>query len=221
MKHLVIGHGEVGSALAELLACDWLDVGAGRRTFSTYDVLHIAIPYGSHFLDAVRGYSQLWPDARVVVHSSVPLGTCDILGAIHSPVRGVHPNLLDGLRTFVKFFGGPGASDVASAWPGVARVLQNARTCEALKLWDTTQYGVHIRLMQEIYRYCEIHGLPFDEVYELANATYNHGFAALNRHDVVRPVLAYMGPDIGGHCVLPNAELLGGPVARVVRGGFD
>lgn len=221
MKHIVAGHGEVGTALAEFLGCDWTDLTGSRFTETRYDVLHVAFPYSFGFAAAVEDYRRMFRPTHVVVHSSVPVGTCDALGAVHSPVRGVHPNLFEGLRTFVKFFGGPGAGVMATEWPGTSRVLRDARTCEALKLWETTQYGVFIRLMQEIHRYCDANGLPFDEVYRLSNFTYNDGYRALHRTDVLRPALRYEGPGIGGHCVLPNAELLGGPVAALVRDGFD
>ncbi len=222
MKHLVIGHGEVGTAVAELLACDWTDVisrGTWRLT-AQYDTLHICFPYSFEFAAHVEDYRRMFHPRHVVVHSTVPVGTCEALGAIHSPVRGVHPHMVAGLRTFVKYFGGPEALEVAVHWPGPCCILRDARTCEALKLWDTTQYGVHIRLMQEIHRWCAENGVEFEAVYRHANRTYNVGFEQLGRIDVMRPWLTYEGKDIGGHCVKQNAELLESPVAQVVREGF-
>lgn len=221
MKHLVIGHGEVGTALAELLGCDWSDLDTDMSDGQGYDTLHIAFPYGPDFVSYVSSYRFLLEPAHVVVHSTVPLGTCELLGAIHSPVRGVHPHMLAGLRTFVKFFGGPEANVVAMTWPGPTWLLKDARTCEALKLWDTTQYGLQLRLMQEMHRWCTENEVSFDTVYGLGNVTYNAGYQALGRPEVVRPHLLYAGPGIGGHCVLPNLELLDGtPVCDVVREGF-
>ncbi len=220
MKHLVIGHGEVGTALAELLGCDWADVDTSNMSGGPYDVVHIAFPYRTLFAQSVRFYRRVYSPAHVVVHSTVPVGTCATLDAVHSPVRGVHPHLLDGLRVFVKYFGGPSAEAIAAEWPGPSRVLPNARTCEALKLWETAQYGVHIRLMQEIHAYCAANGLAFDDVYTYANHSYNHGYAVLGRRDVRRPVLKFTGPDIGGHCVKQNAELLDSPAALIVKNGF-
>lgn len=221
MKHLVLGHGEVGAALVELLKCDWSDVGMESVRNGRPDVLHVAIPYGPQFAGAVCAARDRFAPTHVVVHSTVPVGTCEAMGAIHSPVRGVHPHLLEGLRTFVKYFGGPGAPEVARAWPGRdVHILPDARTCEALKLWDTTQYGAHIRLMQEIHRYCVANGVDFEIVYRHANWTYNDGYCEMGKPTVIRPLLFYNGPDIGGHCVLPNAKLLGGPVAALVAEGF-
>lgn len=224
MRHLVLGGlGEVGSALVTLLGADWSDAEHESIRAGRPDVLHVAIPYAKDFAGSVHMARDRFDPAHVVVHSTVPVGTCETLGAIHSPVRGVHPNLLAGLRAFVKYFGGPGAPEVALEFElrgVVTHVHSDARTCEALKLWETTQYGVFIRLMQEMHRYCEENGLDFNDVYTFSNNTYNDGYDRLGLRGVQRPVLKYTGPDIGGHCVLPNAELLGGPVAALVREGF-
>jgi hypothetical protein len=226
LKHLVLGGlGQVGSALVELLRCDWSDAEHESIRAGRPDVLHVAIPYAKDVAGSVHMARDRFDPAHVVVHSTVPVGTCDALGAIHSPVRGVHPHMLAGLRTFVKFFGGPHAAEVAQLFAdrGVrTRVLADARTCEALKLWDTAQYGLQLRLMQEMHRWCADNGVPFNEVYGFANATYNSGYTALGRPEVCRPFLRYAGPGIGGHCVLPNLDLLDGtPVCDVVRNGFQ
>ena len=42
------------------------------------------------------------------------------------------------------------------------------------------------------------------------NKTYNDGYKELGKEDVVRPVLTPPDKFIGGHCVIPNTELLRG-----------
>lgn len=212
MKHLVIGLGEVGSAIQKVLNCDGLDFEKeSTANGGPYDMLHICIPYGAAFIESVKNYIKLYQVKYVVVHSTVPLGTCDPEGWVHSPVRGIHPNLEEGIRTFTKYFGGIKAAEVAQVFIdlGIESVITTqAATTEALKLWDTTQYGVMIALEKEIHAYCDRHGLDFSIVYKDANRTYNDGYTKLGKGNVVRPYLQHMDGPIGGHCVIPNATIL-------------
>ena len=59
----------------------------------------------------------------------------------------------------------------------------------------------------DVMEMCECEGLDFDEVMTLYNKTYNEGYSALGKSNVVRPVL-YGTKKIGGHCVVPNANIL-------------
>lgn len=213
MKHLVIGLGEVGKALQKVLDnCPGWDLSMSALGPPTKtDVLHVCFPYSGKFKDEVARYRSITGASYVVVHSTVPLGTCDSIGAIHSPVRGIHPNLEEGIRTFVKFFGGANAQVVAREFTdrGVkVYCTTRAADTEALKLWDTTQYGWDILIQKAIHEYCQKHGLDFSVVYSMANATYNAGYARLGRPEYTRYVLKHVPGAIGGHCVQQNWELL-------------
>jgi len=220
MKQLVIGLGEVGSAIQRILQCDGYDSRDGMKApEGSFDVLHICFPYSLSFVADVSQYKSYFNAETIVVHSSVPVGTCDEHGWIHSPVRGVHPNLEQGIRTFVKYFGGVGALEAAKVFDnlGINTVVTvEARTTEALKLWDTTQYGVMIMLEKSIYEYCRQQGLDSELIYEHANRTYNLGYTRLGMEHVVRPHLKHMDGEIGGHCVIPNAHLLASPIAEML-----
>jgi len=204
--NLVIGLGEVGSAIQKILECDGYDPGiAGLPGVRyEYDVLHICFPYSNGFVDSVIGYRELFNASLVVVHSTVPVGTCRLIKAVHSPIRGVHPHLEKGIRTFVKFFGGQEANRAAKIFKskGVhTHCVFNSDDTEALKLWDTTQYGTMILLNKEIKEFCEKNKLDFDTVYTLANKTYNEGYRKLGRDEVVRPYLrAHAWTDRGSLC---------------------
>jgi len=211
MRQLVIGLGEVGSAIQSILQCDGYDVKSELPPDSQYNVLHICYPYSEGFVGYTKAYIQEFRPSLVIVHSSVPVGTCDAEGWIHSPVRGVHPNLEKGIRTFVKYFGGKGSYEAAEPFRALGIICTcviKARSTEALKLWDTTQYGLMIMIQKEIYRYCEAQGLDPEIVYTDANHTYAIGYEALGRPEVARPYLKHMPGPIGGHCVIPNAHLL-------------
>ena len=124
---------------------------------------------------------------------------------------GVHPNLEEGIRTFVKYFGGKAAWVPAEEFKKLGidvHYTATAKTTEALKLWDTTQYGILITLQKEIYAYCKRNQVDFSQVYTHANQTYNEGYTKLGKPEVVRPFLDQQDGPIGGHCVIPNANIL-------------
>jgi hypothetical protein len=219
MTQLVIGSkGQVGSALIEVLSekyeVDGIDYLSDRLP-GKYDVIHICIPYSEKFDEAVEVYSDLYLNSGglIIIHSTVPLGTSAKFNAVHSPIRGVHPNLAGGIRTFTKFFGGPRAAEAAwiFAQLGIEAVTSpRAEDTEAMKLWDTTYYGWNIVFEKAVKAYCDKHGLDFKVVYTWANEGYNEGYAKLGMSNVQRPVLKDYPGKIGGHCVIPNCKLLNG-----------
>lgn len=209
MQHLVIGLGEVGSAVQKILKCDGAEQNKAPQ--DQYEMIHICFPHSIKFVDEVKAYQTAYRAKYVVVHSTVPLGTCDPHQWIHSPVRGVHPNLEEGIRTFTKYFGGVNAEFAAHEFSEkkiTTLTTTKAAHTEALKLWDTTQYGIMIALEKEIHAYCKRHDLPFDLVYQHANMSYNEGYTKLGKPEVVRPYLDQHDGPIGGHCVIPNATIL-------------
>lgn len=220
---MVVGLGEVGGAVQEVLACDGHDPFKGVMAKDLhYDVIHICFPYNQSAYDfsaEVEKYKKQFTSDLVVVHSTVPVGTSSALGAVHSPIRGVHPHIAKSIRTFVKFFGGEMAEQAADIFreKGV-KTYCTARSeeTEAGKLWDTTQYGIFILLNKEIHLYCERYGLDYNVVYGMFNKTYNEGYSELGREEVMRPYLKYMPGQIGGHCVVQNAQILESPSARKI-----
>ena len=190
MKHLVIGLGEVGSAIRNILDCDGYDpYKEGGTLNGPYDMVHICFPWQAEFVKEVRRYTGSGKAKHVVIHSSVPIGTCDAEGWTHSPVRGVHPNLEEGIRTFVKYFGGQGAELAAHVFDDLGiktKTFETARTTEAAKLLDTTQYGLMIMIEKRIHEWCERNNVRFDLVYNEFNRTYNTGYIQLGMPHVVR-----------------------------------
>lgn len=219
--HIIIGLGEVGSAIAAVFPlARVVDKEKGEEVDFKLDfkVMHICIPYSEKFVESVKHYQEQYNPEITIVHSTVPVGTCIEIGdVVHSPIRGVHPNLENGIRTFVKYFGGSKAVEAAYlfAQQGIkVKTVLESRVTEALKLWDTTQYGILIMLEKEIKRYCEQQNLDFDVIYTDANQTYNEGYSQLGKENVVRPFLQHMDGKIGGHCIIPNAEMLASPSAE-------
>src|SRR3990167_352386 len=216
MKSLIIGAGEVGVALSKVLADyhpDMYDLAHGvePNLGTTYEIMHITFPYSLKFIDYVKAYQEKYKPKYTVIHSTVPVGTSRELGAIHSPIRGIHPNLEGGIRTFTKFLGGEQASEVADYFRRAGLrvfLFDRQENAEALKLFDTEYYRVCIEFAHRVKKYCLEHGLSFSDVYRMGNITYNEGYTKLGHSEFVRPVLEPIMKEIGGHCVLNNKELI-------------
>lgn len=225
-SHLVLGTGQIGSALLKVLKGTYTVYGLDKTDMekaefedslgTCFDVLHISFPYSDKFVDYVKKYQKMFGGAHtlVIIHSTVPMGTTEqIDNAVHSPVRGIHPNLEDGIRTFTKFFGGKRAEEAADYFRNiqphiVCKTTLNPRNTERMKLWDTSIYGVNIALEKMIWDDCEENGLDFDVVYTLSSQSYNAGYEKLGHPEYKKYVLTHIPGKIGGHCVTQNLALL-------------
>lgn len=226
-KHsLVIGNkGQIGSAIQKILDCEGIDLG--DQLLDQYEYLHVCIPYSENFVEIVKTYTLQYNARVVVVHSTVPVGTCKEIGkftfAVYSPCRGIHPHLELGIRTFVKYFAGYLSSEAAVIFKdkGISCVIYDRdgsmESLEAAKLWDTTQYGWNILLEKIIHKYCLDNGLDFGIVYSSFNQTYNDGYEALGLPQYKKYILGHMPGPIGGHCVMNNLDLLDSPVSTLLK----
>lgn len=225
----ILGYGQIGKAIASFYHDPYIQDldGSDFSPGIDLDILHVCIPYSANFhktvLQVIKEYA---PGALVLIHSTVAVGTTKMLWEehpriVHAPIRGVHPNLKRGIETFPMYIGSdnPGAASEAAehmehlAEEGTIRtvMLHKSATSELLKLLDTTYYGVCIAFHAYAEKLCEKEGVNFDMVMTEANLTYNAGYLELGKRNVNRPVLTPPeGGKIGGHCVIPNAEILEG-----------
>jgi UDP-N-acetyl-D-mannosaminuronate dehydrogenase len=217
----IIGYGEIGQALDDIyLANNYVplikdldrDDGLGG-----VGVLNICIPYTYDFVAQVSEYIDTLKPGLTIIHSTVPPGTTRLIGknypaVCHSPVRGVHPNLAEGIQTFVKVFGGvcavPASQHFINDLGIECEVYESSVSTEVAKLLDTSYYGVCIAWHDYAQKLCDAQGVDFDEAQTHYNMTYNNGYKELGKRNVVRPTLAPPQGSIGGHCIVPNAELL-------------
>lgn len=220
MKHLVVGCGEVGKALMEVLCCDGHDPAAGFSADpGQVDMLHICIPYSESFDDAVRAAQHRFSPLFTIIHSTVPIGTSDRLVAHHSPIRGRHPHLARSIRTFQKYVGGPDAVSIANelcTWGIPAIACRSARDAEAGKLIDLMQLGQAVLLEKAIHEFCEKNQLDYGLVYRQFNQSYNRGYAEMDAPHFQRPLLEHVDGPIGGHCVVQNMKWLDMPQAKEI-----
>jgi 3-hydroxyisobutyrate dehydrogenase-like beta-hydroxyacid dehydrogenase len=231
--------GEIGRALAEVLSGEYevwaKDAGpawglcgpGGCYTTSTgyeapgeVDVLHICFPYSETFIHDVCAYIEQLKPSYTVIHSTVPVGTSRKCGATHSPVIGRHPHLAESIRTMTKFIGGPQASGVADYFRRCGLnvyLTDKSEATELMKLLCTTWLGVLVEATKETKRLCAKYGIPF-ELWTIWTKEYNDGYTRLGMPYVQRPSLAPIMAKMGGHCVLPNADLLDSWMTRLVKG---
>ena len=77
------------------------------------------------------------------------------------------------------------------------RVLSSPEATELANLTETTYFGLIIAWAQEVERHCDQLGQDYNEI--------------VSFHEEIRffPPVKYFPGVIGGHCVIPNIEILG------------
>lgn len=230
MKRIgLLGFGEIGQAIHKVYTTSSIDVEILIKDLNRddglneIDVLNVAIPYNDKFdfVEEVVRLAKSSSAKMVIIHSTVAIGTTqtikkklkDVIIA-HSPCRGIHPNLYEGIKTFVKFVGSPSHDDSLLIERHLneigitTHVCKNSETTELAKLLDTAYYGICIAYHGEAQKACEQFNADFNDVMTTYNQTYNIGYSSLGKSNVIRPILTAPVDGIGGHCVVQNADLL-------------
>jgi hypothetical protein len=207
---LVVGLGEVGGPLLKVLR------GAHRaegrdledRDFHGVQVLHLCFPFGPDFAAAASGYiSRYRPEVAVVNSTVVPGTTRSIeqatgVPAVYSPVRGKHTRMTEELRRYRKFVAGSSADAVSlvedhfRAAGVTTQRMPSFETLELAKLLETSYFGVLVAWAQEMDRFAGA-----------VAADYWDTLAFFEEIDVL-PRVGFEPGHIGGHCVMPNLDLL-------------
>ena len=229
MRTIIIGGGQIGNSLFNILSKEYeVDIydAENRQSYieelqasGVYDIMHICFPYSSDFIKWVRKYKMLFNPKYVVIHSTVPMGTSEELGAVHSPCMGIHPHLEKSMLTFTKYLSGPDADMVSDYFRRAGMtvyVLDKQSSTELIKVLSTTLYGVCIEYTKEVKRLCEHYGVPF-ELWTLWTENYNKGYGKLNHPEYARPNLVPNMNKIGGHCILPNKEFIDNKFTRLLK----
>ncbi len=209
---LVIGLGEVGRPLLELIRERYDAVGidiAPVEVAGACEIMHICYPYQTNdFAGQTAAYIDRYQPGLTVINSTVAPGTTRAIhratGApmVYSPVRGKHFKMEQEMLHYTKFIGatseeaGQQAARHFQALGMRTRLLSSPEAAELAKLTETTYFGVLIAWAQEVERYCDELALDYDEV-----VSYYEEIAFL-------PPVKYFPGVIGGHCVMPNIEIL-------------
>ncbi len=219
----ILGYGEIGKAIAKFYKNPQIKDLDRNDGLEGVEVLHICIPWSDKFVEIVsKEIKQSKPQITIINSTIAPGTTSKIIAGlpkelqmvVHSPCRGVHPHLYEGIKTFVKYIGadskeaGELAQNHLKSLGIKTKLVYPAKTSELAKLFCTTYYGVCIAWHKEMKKMCDQLGVNFDDVATEFNKTYNEGYAKLGMKNVVRPVLYVDDKPIGGHCVVPNAKIL-------------
>lgn len=216
----ILGYGEVGQAVAKFYKNPLVKDLKRDDGIARADILNVCIPWSDKFIDIVENEIKNIKPKLTIVHSTVAPGTTKKLSqkfngmVVHSPVRGVHPNLYKGIKTFVKYIGSDNEKAGRLAEKHLrslgikTKLFMPSATTELGKILDTTYYGVVIAWHGEMKKICDMFDVDFEKAVADFNKTYNLGYTKLGMDNVVRPVLLPPKDIIGGHCVIPNAEIL-------------
>jgi UDP-N-acetyl-D-mannosaminuronate dehydrogenase len=212
----ILGCGEVGQAIAKFYKNPKIKDLNRDDGLKEIEVLHICFPWSPNFVKIVKKEIKKIKPKLTIIHSTVAPGTTKKVGRIvvHSPIRGVHPYLYEGIKTFVKYIGadnkkaGEMAKKHLESLGIKTKVISPSVSTEIGKLLDTSYYGLCIAWHGEMKKICDKFGVDFEKAVTHFNKTYNEGYGRLEMKRVTRPVLYPPKPFIGGHCIISNAEIL-------------
>jgi UDP-N-acetyl-D-mannosaminuronate dehydrogenase len=227
---LVVGLGEIGRTLFELLKekdrfkIYGLDLDETKMRATNQDpnklpkevdTMHICLPCKEQtkFVATVTSYVKKFKPKLLIINSTVPPGTtmktqkhCSCLVA-HSPARGVHKSpehMKWEMKRWTKYVGGADAKAAEAACNHFkkiglkVKVLKSCAETELAKLFETTYRAWMIACFQEMHRIAQAFEADFDDVVDFLEDTHH-----------VRLDRPIMFPGfIGGHCLIPNTELL-------------
>jgi len=225
MTDIILGMGEVGETLFDLLVergidCIGIDLDSSKcKNYSENTIienpeyLHVCLPGElSQFVDiTINWINKIEGMKVVVVHSTVKPGTTKSIQEklnipiLFSPVRGVHKRFLDDIKKYTKFISSDDKQvdskikiDLEKRFEKV-NWMSTTKTAELAKiLVDTTYYGWLINYAQITKMICEKEGVDFDEMWKFADEIHEN----LGNRPKMYPGI------IGGHCVIPNLNLL-------------
>jgi len=228
-KVLVIGLGEVGRALFEMFEESGkfdvygfdVDKAKLRKVVGKIEqpknvgVMHICYPSAEQekFVQTTLDYIRRFKPRLTIIESTVPPGTTQKtyelskLPIVHSPIRGMHKTLetmKKDIHFWTKYIGGTTKESADSARShyeklGIkVKILRSSVETELAKLFETTYRAWMIACFQEMHRISRHFGGDFNEVADMLE----------NIHRVRRNKPLHYPDVIGGHCLIPNIELL-------------
>jgi len=227
-KDIVAGLGEIGLPILKLLSKTENVVGydldkklMNQNKFKKSQelktrFLHIAIPITKNFNSDILDLNKKFSPECIVIHSTIRPGTTNRLQnklkipIIFSATRGVHKRMLKDLQRYTKYFAisknAPNKNWAVTQYQksmkkcGIkTQRMSKPETLELAKiLCDTSYLGWLINYAQLTNTIALQYNVDYDEMWEFSDEI----------HEILgnRPKM-YPG-FIGGHCVIPNLELI-------------
>lgn len=223
-NQIIIGGGEVGSALRDVLGGDIpvIDINVKKSKGTallpdTADILHICFPYHKTFACDIQDYNELHHSKMIIIHSTVPVGTSytvqTLVGkdvtVIYAPTRGVHSRFVEDMKSYTKIWASVNLitheelNIFSTLWHDAKVNIDRWDSIKDLELAkvlvDTTYYGWLIAFRFAADQIATNYGADKEKIWEFADEI----------HEKLgnRPRMFSNVDGIGGHCVLPNLEL--------------
>jgi len=236
-KNVVAGIGEIGKPILKLLSKNSITVGfdlnrdlMDERKFEKYKnfntiFLHIAIPATGKFINNILKLHKKFQPECIIIHSTIKPGTTERLQrklpvpVIYSATRGIHKRMAYDLKRYTKFFV-ISTNAPRSRWAS-ARYVKLMKQCgiktkkmsrpETLELakiiCDTSYLGWLVNYAQLSNIIAIEHGVDYDEMWSFSDEI--HEF--LGNRPKMFPGF------IGGHCVIPNIDLLDNQTLALIK----
>ena len=227
-KDVVAGLGEIGkpillliSRVSPVIGYDTNEILVDKKLLNKYEkletrLLHICIPFTNNFISNVTNLYEKFKPESIIIHSTIsPNTTKQIqktlpIPIIYSATRGVHKRMLSDLRRYTKFFAiypdaprakwaGKTYSNLLKKCKVKTKQMSNPITLELAKIVvDTSYYGWLITYAQLSNIIAIQNKVNYDEMWSFADEIHNF----LGNRPKMFPGF------IGGHCVIPNLELI-------------
>ena len=236
-KDVVAGLGEIGTPILKLLSKNFEAVGydlnkklMNEKKFNKLNnnktsFLHIAIPVSPKFDNHVLKLNEKFNPECIVIHSTISPGTTTRLQKkintpiIYSATRGVHKRMIKDIKRYVKFFA-ISSSAPEKKWAtemyskkmkksGIkTKKMTKPETLELAKIiCDTSYLGWLINYSQISNQIAKSFDVNYDEMWSFSDEI--HKF--LGNRPKMFP--GY----IGGHCVIPNLELINNETLNLIK----
>ena len=226
-KDVVAGLGEIGLPIYKIISRNFPVYGydidkklipKNPKKFENYSVcfLHICIPYNKFFLPNVLKLNKRFLPESIVIHSTIKPKTTQNLQKklsipiIYSATRGIHKRMASDLKRYIKFFALDNKIKNSALMSktyvnlmkkcGIkTKKLSNPITLELSKIvCDTSYYGWLINYAQMSKMIAKKYKVDYDEMWSFSDEI--HKF--LGNRPKMFPGF------IGGHCVIPNLQLI-------------
>jgi len=227
-KNVIAGIGEIGKPISKIISLATLTVEydinpklINKNKLNQYEkyptnFLHVCIPFNKKFNQNVISLNKKFKPKAIVIHSTVSPNTTRVLQKklkipiIYSATRGVHKRMLQDLKKYTKFYAlesnSPNKNWASSEFvklmkkSGVkTKKMSNPLTLELAKIVvDTSYYGWLINYSQLSNIIAIKHRVNYDEMWSFSDEIHEN----LGNRPKLYPGF------IGGHCVIPNLELI-------------
>ena len=226
-KDVIVGLGEIGFPLYKLFSKSFIIEGYDinskliPKSFKKNEslpirFLHISIPFTRKFNSDIVKLTKKFKPKGIVIHSTIKPNTTSTLQkklsipVIYSATRGVHKRMLSDMKKYTKFFSiennAPNKKWACNEFKKLMKTsnikskqISTPVTLELAKIvCDTSYYGWLINYAQVSKIIADRHHVDYDEMWSFSDEI--HKF--LGNRPKMFPGF------IGGHCVIPNLELI-------------